>query len=333
MDDFFISGSGQRFDRLRQLGLDKASEDASQLLDQSALHYHESGPSIQNGRYQANPVVDWVLTLEKSSGEPFYLEELEQVFTYDWEGYHFATIYGLDPETNTWTFAISADSSEFFTQIQVAVHLNQWFEDASETMKPNTLKNWAEELKTRLQQFIPQVTIHCNETAEAAAMRSKKLHHLVDELSKSSILQLKADTIFSGMAVWDALLSLGLHWGEGDIFHWDNTDSENGGDTHFTVWTSSEPGYFLPEAIKSGEMNPADLIMGFSIPRSIDPENIFAAMLRAIHYCQQKLGGELFNGQGEKLDETKELELIRDCIRQLREQGIEPGSETALPLF
>ncbi|HSU55623.1 MAG TPA: cell division protein ZipA C-terminal FtsZ-binding domain-containing protein [Candidatus Dormibacteraeota bacterium] len=44
------------------------------------------------------------------------------------------------------------------------------------------------------------------------------------------------------------MMALGLEWGDMDLFHWVN-GSDNGDDSFFRVWTSTAPGYFLPEEI------------------------------------------------------------------------------------
>ena len=50
----------------------------------------------------------------------------------------------------------------------------------------------------------------------------------------------------TGKKVWDVMMSLGLHWGNMDEFHWENDAHASGDDHLFSVSTSMNPGYFLP---------------------------------------------------------------------------------------
>ena len=126
--------------------------------------------------------------------------------------------------------------------------------------------------------------------------------------------------------------SLGLRWGDGDLFHWNN-NSDYGSDQHFSVWTSTEPGYFFPEEIKNGKMNPNNLIFGFSIPRSADPVNIYQTMINSIKYCQNRLGGQIITAYGEPFDELLEKKELNELVDQMKTNGIIPGSDDALMLF
>ena len=127
-------------------------------------------------------------------------------------------------------------------------------------------------------------------------------------------------------------MSLGLKWGDMDIFHWPN-DSDNGDDSFFSVWTSSPPGYFLPEEIAADRLHTADLIFGFSIPRNAAPKSVFASMVKAAEYARQRLGGELLDGNGHALDAGATEKEISAIEQRLNAAGFPPGSQRTLHLF
>ena len=136
------------------------------------------------------------------------------------------------------------------------------------------------------------------EKQESAIKKAKEKVRLNKLFDKDILIGLQSENIYNGKEVWDVLQSLGLKWGDGDLFHWNNS-SDYASDQHFSVWTSTEPGYFLPEQVKKGKMNPTNLVFGFSIPRSADPMNVYRIMVNSIKYCQKRLGGQLINKNGE----------------------------------
>jgi FtsZ-interacting cell division protein ZipA len=95
-----------------------------------------------------------------------------------------------------------------------------------------------------------------------------------------------------GTPIWDVMYSLGLEWGDMDLFHWTN-ESDFGDDQLFIVWTSTEPSYFLPELIAAGEVMTDDLSFSFSVPRCPAPVEVFDEMIKAAPYAQSGMGGTL----------------------------------------
>ena len=111
------------------------------------------------------------------------------------------------------------------------------------------------------------------------------------------------------------------------------TYTEEGDDSFFSVWTTTEPGYFLPELVAAGQVRAEDLVFGFSVPRSVAPAHVYRQMLAAAKYAQERLGGVLLSDDGELLDEANALAEIEDTVAILLDAGIDPGSEVALRLF
>lgn len=162
--------------------------------------------------------------------------------------------------------------------------------------------------------------------------KAKQLVATNHAFNRDAIIILKADHFFKGVDAWDALLSVGLNWGDGDLFHWNNAGNY-GHDQYFSVWTTTSPGYLFPEHIKSGQLNPNDLVFGFSIPRSADPLNIFEIMIDAVTYCQQRLGGCIVDREGNAFDTKKEKEQLKELVTDMQKQGVIPGSLKALSRF
>jgi cell division protein ZipA len=117
-----------------------------------------------------------------------------------------------------------------------------------------------------------------------------------------------------------------------DIFHWANA-SDQGDDSFFTVWTSTPPGYFLPEEIAADRVRTADLIFGFSIPRNAAPQSVFSSMVKAVEYARQRLGGEILGRDGRALDIGAAQKEISAIEQRLKAAGFQPGAGSTLYLF
>ncbi len=209
--------------------------------------------------------------------------------------------------------------------------LLQAFDEEKPTFDPAKLKRYLLELEKRKANY-PKLKISVTEKVDEAIARAKQLVSIHREFERDIVIVLQSKNQYEGLKVWDALQSAGLKWGDGDLFHWNN-NFEYGSDMHFSVWTSTSPGYFLPEEIKKGNMNPADLVFGFSIPRSADPVNIYNAMLDVANYCRQRIGGTLLNEDGKPLNELNEKLNLKSFVSKIKAAGIEPGSDNALMMF
>jgi len=155
----------------------------------------------------------------------------------------------------------------------------------------------------------------------------------IDEFNQGALVILKCDTPLKGELVWDVLQSVGLKWGDGDLFHWENHNHDYGDDQFFSVWTTTNPGYFLPESIKNGQMNPGDLLFGFSVPRNADPQNVFSVMIEAVKYCRKRLGGKILNKNLQPFNEDSAKKDLALLIVKMKNKGIVPGSDKALMMY
>ena len=117
-----------------------------------------------------------------------------------------------------------------------------------------------------------------------------------------------------------------------DLFQWWN-DSQCGDDAFFSVWTSTPPGYFLPEEVAADHVKVADLIFGYSIPRSADPVTVYDSMVRAVEYSQRRLAGEITAEDGGPIDLVRTREAVVEIATELESLGFAPGSENALRRF
>ncbi|HYG38625.1 MAG TPA: cell division protein ZipA C-terminal FtsZ-binding domain-containing protein [Cytophagales bacterium] len=328
--DYFISTQSQSNERVKNLNLDTPSEDASYILDTTKLSF----PAIkrQNAEYKANPDKDWVIDLLPVNGESFKKQELSKMFDYDWRSKFQSTIYGFSSEENGWTFADAGDSPDIYTKVQVAIDVQDIFNDENPNYDQNKLERYIVELEKRIKKYPIKLRLEHKESIESAIQKAKGLVNIYQEFNRDALIVLQSDKRFNGMEMWDALQSVGLKWGDGDLFHWRN-DKDYGHDQHFSVWTTTEPGYFLPEEVKDGNMNPNNLVFGFSIPRSADPENVHEIMIIAIKYCQKRLGGQILDRDMQPLNVEMEREEIKELLREMENKGIKAGSEKALRMF
>ncbi|MCZ4225162.1 cell division protein ZipA C-terminal FtsZ-binding domain-containing protein [Pedobacter rhodius] len=317
-------------ERIRDLGLFEPSEDSSTILNFPKLNFSVSETSELKPTIKGDPNKDFIIELKFENGHTFRKKDLEELFDKNWRiTFTAAEIYGYSANDKQWTYALSGDKSEEYKQVEIAINLLEVFNDENPSFDAKKLQNYVNELNRKLTTLNDKVNIKYIETFDQAIEKSKKLVALNRRFNKELIISLKSKSQFDGKKAWDALLCVGLKWGDGDLFHW----RKNNDEPYFSVWTSTTPGYFLPEQIKSGEMNPSDLNFGYSILTSRDPMNIYKAMLKAAKYCKSRLGGEILNAEGKPLNETENYRKIVNLIEEMNIEGIKPGTESAMRIY
>jgi len=329
IDRFYISTQGQSDERVKSLNLDKPSEDASYILDTSKLTFPKTKRETENVDYKADPETDWIINLVQVNGQTFDKKDLEKLFDKDWNTNFPSTIFGFSPVDKRWTYVFAGGVPDIYNKIQIAINVKGVYNEENPNYDPKKLDRYVIQLESIIKKYPTKLKIEQIETISKAIGKAKNLVELYNEFNKDAIIILKSGKPFNGALAWDALLSVGLRWGDGDLFHWTN-NQDYGHDQHFSVWTTTDPGYFLPENIQSGQMNPTDLIFGFSIPRSADPKNVYTAMLNSVKYCQKRLGGTILNKDEQPFQEQTETKYLLDLIDKMKAKGIEPGSDKAL---
>lgn len=206
------------------------------------------------------------------------------------------------------------------------------YNDENPNYDHKKLERYIIELENRIKKYPTKIRLEHKESIGSAIQKAKRLVSMYQEFNRDAIIVLQSDKQFDGIKMWDALQSVGLNWGDGDLFHWRN-EKDFGHDQHFSVWTTTEPGYFLPEDVKDGNMNPQNLVFGFSIPRSADPKNVFKIMLTAVEYCQKRLGGQILNKDMQPFNVEKERSEMIELLEKMKSKGINAGSNGALRMF
>jgi cell division protein ZipA len=332
---FFISTSSQSNARVQNLSLDNPSEDMSHLLDIDALDFPKKKNSFEESEkkdYKAKPELEWIIKIIAPEDYTFKQSDLDNIFDYEWRRNYTSTLFGLASKDSRWTYVQAGDSLDSYTEIELAVNLLDTYNENVPNYDSKKLNRYLVELTEKFKDFEVPIQLAETESIEMAINKAKNLIGLNRKFGKNILIVLKADSKYNGLEFWDALTSLGLQWGDGDIFHWNNK-YDFGDQVFFSVWTSTAPGYFFPEEVANGNCNPENLVFGYSIPRNSDPSAVFEIMLESVKYCQKRLGGVLLNYKGEPFNEIKEREEIQEIATKMKEEGIVPGSTMALRLY
>lgn len=332
LDNMFYSTQSESKERVRKLNLDKHSEDVSYILDTNKLSFPIIQKETEHLEYKADPEREFIINLIPTGSELFKKSDFNKIFDYDWKTKYSSTIFGFSPEENRWTYANAGGSPEIYSKLQVAIDILEVFNEESPNFDSQKLRRYVVELEKRIKKYPTKLKIEQLETIEISVSKAKKLVQIYQEFNQYAIIVLEAENQFNGIEMWDVLQSLGLQWGNGDLFYWYN-EHRYGHDQHFTVWTRTDPGYFLPEAVKDGRMNPQNLIFGFSIPRSADPKNIYEIMLNSVKYCQKRLGGQILDMNGQPLNEEKEKQELLKFLQRMEQKDLKAGSDKALRMF
>lgn len=305
-DRWFISTQSETDARAAGLLPLKGSEDRRDLLPQPPL-----SPSEQRSEYGPDPAIDW--TLEIALPSPTKQRPITKACAPQRD----CELYGR--ADGRWTYVVAGDAPERFDRLKWSMRLlyrndGEWLaRTALELAKFQAMaRRSAEALKGNL--------LEAAVSPGDGAKRATELHALVGSIEETFEVEVAGH--FEGRDVWDAMMCLGLRWGDGDLFHWENP-VEVGHDRHFSVWTRTPPGYFLPEEIAAGKTFD-DVIFCFSVPRCAAPLQVANALVNAAHWTAERLGGRC---------EEPDLLAVQKSADRMLQFGIAPGSGTALLLF
>lgn len=318
-------------DQVKQFNYEKPSEDVSYLLDSTKLNYPPSNDITERMGTKADPETEWVIDLYRIDKKTFTQKGLDSLFDGAWWEDFDSNLYGHSTKQKKWMFAFSGDSLETYDSIQIGVSLLNTYNMKDTSYGPELLDRYVTGLIARIKKY-PELKFKTKEFSEIGFKKAQNLVMIHNGLDKNVTIFLQSDDEFPGMKVWDVLKSIGLNLNEDYVFEWTNQRENSGAYNHFTVETSTKPGYFTPDVIEKG-MNPKNLIFKFSIPRSVDPEHVFEVMMNAVWYSQKRLGGKLVNNYNEPFDIETERKAVSKWTQQLKDKGIQPGSEKALVLF
>lgn len=329
---YFISPHGASVRRIEKLGLAASSENAAHILDPTRLSYVPEISHAEEPKYKGNPDLSWIIEIFPAANGKFSREALWNIFDLDWrKTYYGFELFGRSTEDGQWTYAISGDSPEWFDQLQVTYQLVHRAQPEDMQWNASSLEKFRDALRKRLFKKFTGINIQETEDISSAIKKAQHLAALKQQFNGDKILVLKSPSIFPGLLAWDALTSVGLEWGDGDLFHWNAGDDSL--DRLFSVWTSTPPGYFYPEHIKAGASNFDNLIFGFVIARCIDPVNVFDAMVDAAEYCRKRLGGTILNTEGQPFDRQTQKTSLTRMVEDMNAKGIPPGSGLTLRMF
>lgn len=301
----------------------KGSEDRRDLLVVPDLESRDEDDDAAAEESPENPL-GWTLYLQfpKATGISSIVERL----TYDWRWNRNRPDMWGRLTGAPWTHLAECAGTESFTEMAVTWSL---FDDRQGWQIPTTvmLDRFRLDLEKEMAPLGGKVVAQPVSSQYAAEEVPKK----IKAADRRVMIAVNAPEgqLLEGRDIWDVMLSLGLEWGDMDLFHFTTEE----GDSLFEVWTTTEPGYFLPEVIAAGKLQTHDLVFEFSLPLCPAPEAIFESMLKAATYAQQRLGGLLVNGKREPFDEATARKELEEGIAVLRQLGVEPGSQRATKLL
>lgn len=312
--------------RVKAVLPEKGSEDVSHLLE---VPGPEETRRVVDGIYEVkdNEQLDWIIDIEMKS--PTSVPETKVLDTFP-----NMIVHGSEEKTGLWTSCGRHSNGRVLNMTRLGVE-TVMFMPLNDFKIPTTAQ--LDELLKKVEtsaRALGEVEIRPRFSAEEAVSRAegfKKIWENEDEEDNAVNVVLMAPAGgFSGKDVWDVMLCLGIEWGDMDIFHRLNT-SDAGDQDLFSVWTNTGCGYFFPETI--ADETYADLVFGMDIARSYKPVAVFDAMMRGVHYAQNRLRGEICDEEGEPLDEAAMRARIDKRARHLTKIGITPGSHNALRIF
>jgi cell division protein ZipA len=308
----------------------QGSEDRSSLLARPDFPDLDDGEDDDAVPESPENPLGWTLYLELPNQGGVAAASILEVLNFDWRWNHSRPdIYGADGE-EPWIHLAACEEDHLFSKLAVTFSMVD-DRDGWEIPSAESLEGYRQDLEKALQAFGGKVVAQTMSSRDAAVEIPKKFKEASDA-AVFIVVDTPEGQLFDGRDIWDVMLCLGLEWGDMDLFHWRNPEPV-GDNSLFHVWTSTQPGYFLPEWIAAGKLRTHDLVFQLPVARCAVSEQVFDSMLRAATYTAQRLGGRLTDLKRKPFDEkSARAELAADVAR-IRSLGFEPGAGRALRLL
>ncbi|AKU95847.1 Cell division protein ZipA [Labilithrix luteola] len=305
----------------------EGSEDVSDLLVRP-----KAAPSAKP-YFGPQDAVEWVIDIGPRFEGTFRRADILGVFERDWRQKNdWPTIYGRAVADKAWTYVDASNVPDDYDQLALGFDFTRLGKESFTEFRLNEIVLACEAAAKLLGAGSTKARL----SAREALARARELDELRDEYDDARaevrLLAPEGET-FDGKTVWDVMQCLGLHWGDMDIFHWENEDDSRGDDHLFSVCSSTSPGYFIPNEIADDRVHVGDLIFAFSIPRSADPAVVLEGMLAAATYTQTRLGGRLVDGKETDLDRDALRKQVAEVTIRLVNAGFPPGHHHTMVLL
>jgi len=327
--------SSQSNARVNATGLgSEGSEDMRHLLETPTRTKEVKAVASGKG-YRPDDAIDWIVDIEFDGSPTLQRTAILEIFSSEWlKNNGNPDIYGWSPEDKQWTFLRAGGVPETYTKIALGWSLFDPLDQETFVATVEDLNAHKDSVSEVAKSF-GAAALHWNRSPDEAVKVATSINRAVESCDRNVVVVLAAPDgkTFAGREIWDVMLCIGLRWGDMDLFHWENANGLVGDDFYFSVWTSTAPGYFLPEEIAAGRVQVQNLVFGYSIPRSADPKSVFKSMMKAVKYAQQRLGGEILDRQGQPLNESAFAEEIEGTVQELTDAGFTPGEGMTLRVF
>lgn len=309
-------------ERVARLGLPtRGSENQRHLLQKPA----GAAPAPTSLSTDSSSVV-FRLQVTAPKGQPFELKKVRSLLTAAWYGSsRHPTVKVTGKEPGRWAYLYRSKAPATFEEILFEWELADMLAEDIPPLTAEFMESYVVEVQ-RL--FGLDVEYQFSPSIGEAAKRAAELRRLLEDCDREALIVLQATEgePFEGRIIWDVMHSLGLGWGDFDLFHWTH-ETKVGSDYLFSVSTSTEPGYFLPEKIIGNELVVADLVFSFTIPKTDHASTIFEVMLAAAEYSKNRLGGRLVDEQGKAFDSQEARTEIARIEKRLADAGLAgPGA-------
>ena len=238
-------------------------------------------------------------------------------------------IYGLGYKTGLWSNLETDPEYARYSDIAVALQMADGHGPVSES-ELNTFV----QLSLKLADGLGRPT-KLSLTIEEALERARQLDAFCaanDVLASVNIVANGA-TGFTGRAINQTAIKLGLLFGKMNIYHMKN-DNQLGCPHLFSLANLYAPGEFHPETMNT--LTTKGLTLFMSVPCAYQPVLVFEKMMVTAYGLCDMLDGKMQDHDKQPLTD-KGLKVIRTQIERIaadmQSNGIIPGSETALRLF
>lgn len=149
IDDHVISTQKEDNERVKNLNLEMKSKDLPYILDTNKLSFPSIKKEPQSRDYKADPEREWIIDIIQVNGGSFRKKDFEKMFDYEWRSKYQSTIYGFSPAENRWTYADAGGTPDLYSKLQVAVNIQETYNEENPDYNPLKLERYLIELEER----------------------------------------------------------------------------------------------------------------------------------------------------------------------------------------
>ena len=269
-------------------------------------------------------------------GKPKTRAELFEIFDYPWRLANKAEVLGRFEGDPSWHYVLCGEGmSDSFVELSIG------YEEVAHFVNEALTESAATEILERVCQLADSRgwELSTQRTPAEVASRAAQLDAALERLNRDVVVVLRCQEPYRQQDLFPILESLGLCFGDGDMFHWTAEQTVR--------WSASSGQEDMTDAVELFGVYPPvtgyfsasgpydELRFGFSVGCSSAPEHVLEQLFKAVDVTQSQLGGSILNAEGKPLDRESIRQQVARVSKEIQDcpMPLSFGSHTGSPIL